>query len=348
MSGVRSSFPGGSRGQVNRAGNRVRDGSETSDDIAVINTWREAHRHVINSFQAILRKRTRGSNIVVAQRHKRQHTISDKLIRFPKMQLSRMDDVAGCRLIFGSIEELRGFRETFHKSSRFKHKLKNEPDKYDYLAHPKDSGYRGIHDVYEYNVNSTAGRDRKGLLIELQYRTSHQHAWATAVELVGFLTEDQPKFDRGDGRIKCILRLASEIIARAFEKMPSCLPDLSDRDVVEQFAALDADLNFMRMLRGLNSANRHISKAKDIILIFRGTGTGEREPMEVRPYRSTPAALRALFELEQADPGIDVVLVRSERPEDVREAFRNYFSDARQFIKLIRNGSRRLLKNVEE
>ena len=70
--------------------------------------------------------------------------------------------------------------------------------------------------------------------------------------------------------------------------------------------------------------------------------------MEVRPYRSTPTALRALFELEQADPGIDVVLVRGERPEDVREAFRNYFSDAHQFISLIRKGSKRLLKNVEE
>ena len=189
------------------------------------------------------------------------------------MQLSRMDDVAGCRLIFKSIEELREFRETFHKKSKFNHRLKNEPDKYDYLAHPKDSGYRGIHDVYEYDVNSIAGRDRKGLLIELQYRTFRQHAWATAVELVGFLTVDQPKFDRGDGRIKLILRLASEIIARAFEKMPSCLPDLSDRDVVEQFTTLDADLKFMRMLRGLTRVNRHVSEAKkDMILIFRGMG----------------------------------------------------------------------------
>ena len=345
MSGVRSSFPGGSRGQVNRAGNRVRDGSETSDDIAVINTWREAHRHVINSFQAILRNRTRGSNIVVAQRHKRQRTIFDKLHRFPRMQLSRMDDVAGCRLIFESIERLQEFRETFHKKSRFYHKLKNEPDKYDYLVHPKDSGYRGIHDVYEYDVNSIAGRDRKGLLIELQYRTFHQHAWATAVELVGLLTADQPKFDRGDGRIKRILQLASEIIARAFEEIPSCLPDLSNRDVVEQFAVLDANLNFMGMLRGLNMANRHVSEAKDMILIFRGTETDERGVMEVRSYPNTTAALRALFELEQAHPGMDVVLVKSERPEDVREAFRNYFSDAVQFIDLIDDGSRRLLGN---
>ena len=70
------------------------------------------------------------------------------------MQLSRMDDVAGCRLIFPTVEELRVFRAEFHDKSRFKHSLKNDPDKYDYIAHPKESGYRGVHDVYVYNVNS--------------------------------------------------------------------------------------------------------------------------------------------------------------------------------------------------
>ena len=147
VGGMESTFPGGSRGRVNRAGDRVRHATATPDDIAVINTWREAHRHVINSFQSILRNRTRGLDVVVAQRHKRQNTIFDKLTRLPKMQLSRMDDVAGCRLIFKSTAELRHFRETLHRRSRFNHKLKNGLDKYDYIAHPKDSGYRGIHDA---------------------------------------------------------------------------------------------------------------------------------------------------------------------------------------------------------
>jgi len=162
--GVPSSFPGGSRGRVNRAGENVRNGAASPEDLAIIDTWREAHRHVINSFQSILRHRVRGMGVVVAQRHKRKRTIFDKLNRYPKMQLSRMDDVAGCRLIFKDVEELRQFREAFHNRSRFDHKLKNDPDKYDYIAHPKESGYRGIHDVYEYDVRSEVGRFRKGLL----------------------------------------------------------------------------------------------------------------------------------------------------------------------------------------
>ncbi|MCG8548587.1 MAG: (p)ppGpp synthetase, partial [Alphaproteobacteria bacterium] len=85
-------YPGGSRSRVNRAGNHVRDNAATPDDLAVIDEWRAAHAHILNTFQAILRNRTRGSNIVVAQRHKRRSTIFGKLERFPKMQLSRMDD----------------------------------------------------------------------------------------------------------------------------------------------------------------------------------------------------------------------------------------------------------------
>ena len=93
-------YPGGSKSRVNRAGNNVRNDITTQDDLKVIEEWRAAHRGVLNTFQAILRTRTKGTNVTVAQRHKRKNTIFDKLQRIPGMQLARMDDVAGCRLIF--------------------------------------------------------------------------------------------------------------------------------------------------------------------------------------------------------------------------------------------------------
>ena len=116
-------FPGGSKGRVNRAGAAVREGAASEEDLAVIDEWRAAHRGVLNTFQAILRNRTRDTNITVAQRHKRKRTIFDKLHRFPQMQLARMDDVAGCRLIFRRIKELYGFRDDFHRA-RFNHTAK--------------------------------------------------------------------------------------------------------------------------------------------------------------------------------------------------------------------------------
>jgi ppGpp synthetase/RelA/SpoT-type nucleotidyltranferase len=337
MRGPERRFPGGSRERVTKAGDAIRNGIDTMDDRVVVELWRYAHRHVINTFQAVLRTRTRGTNIVVAQRHKRRTTIFDKLNRFPKMQLGRMDDVAGCRLIFDNIDELSMFRAALH-TARFQHKLRNSPDKYDYIEAPKSSGYRGVHDVYEYDVKSEAGKDYKGLYIELQYRTRPQHAWATAVELVGHLTENQPKFDRGDENHKIQMQLASEIIARAWEGRRSCCPDLTDEELVKQFVDLDHETHIMPMLRELNAAHSDDDDRRNMILAFKANGD-----LDMHSYRDATEAMKALFEMEKANTdGDDIVLVKGDS-EDVREAFKNYFSDARDFIHLIDDGCRRLM-----
>ena len=72
--------------------------------------------------------------------------------------------------------------------------------------------------------------------------------------------------------------------------------------------------------------------------------------MEVKQYRDAPDALRALFELEKQMPDRDIVLVRADTGEDVRLAFKNYFSDARDFIRLIEDGCTKLTgaKNIHD
>lgn len=322
-------FPGGSKKKVNVAGERVRKNSATARDFDIIEEWRAAHRAVLNTFQATLRGRTRNKTITVAQRHKRRRTIFDKLHRFPKMNLVRMDDIAGCRVIFENIEELYRVRSEFHKA-RFLHHRRNDIDRYDYIKNPKSSGYRGVHDVYEYDVRSLPNRHLNGLYVELQYRTLVQHASATAVEVVGHITESQPKFDQGDDRYKRIMLLASEILSRAYEQMNGALPDMSDREVIAEFAELDKELHLMDTLRNLNSADQAYSEKKNMILVF-----APNEDLQIYQFRDATEALRRLFELEREFPARDIVLVRADSGEDVRVAFRNYFSDARDFVNLI-------------
>lgn len=336
-------FPGGSKERVNRAGRAIRDGSAVAEDYIVIELWRAAHRQVLNTFQSILRNRTHGTGVIVAQRHKRRNTIFGKLRRLPKMELARMDDVAGCRLIFDDIAELREFRKNMHKA-RFNHILRNDPEKYDYIQSPKTTGYRGIHDVYAYDVNSPTGRDLKGLLIELQYRTFFQHAWATAVEVVGFVSESQPKFQAGDKRYEVVLSFASEIIARAFEDSTSCHPDVPNQELVEEFIKLDEQLGLMRMLRALDTSKQEISDKQHVILIFRenNADANAKPHLETRSFEHATDALAELFALEKSEPKADVVLVRANSSDAVRTAFRNYFSDAREFIRLIDEGCARL------
>lgn len=328
----KNTFPGGSKSRVNRAGENIRNSAPTPDDLRVVEEWRAAHRAVLNTFQAILRNRTKNKNITVAQRHKRKTTIFDKLLRLPSMQLSRMDDVAGCRLIFEDNVSLTSFREKFLKS-RFHHERKNELDKYDYIKEPKSTGYRGIHDVYAYDVNSESGSHLKGLLIEIQYRTVTQHAWATAVEVIGFITSSQPKFQKGDRRYQHAMALASEILARVYENQAGTFPQKSNRALVKEFLKLEKELNLLNMLKGLKSASTEVTTNKNVILIFSEDGG-----LEMKAYRSAPEALRALFELETENPGGDVVLVKADTSEEVRFAFKNYFSDAHEFIRLVEEG----------
>jgi len=325
-------FPGGSKSRVNLAGNNIRSKIITTNDLLVVEEWRAAHRAVLNTFQAILRTRTRGKDIVVAQRHKRRSTIFDKLDRFPSMQLARMDDVAGCRLIFSDIHKLYDFRENLHKA-RFHHERRNDIDKYDYIKNPKATGYRGIHDVYVYDVNSINGRHLKGLMVELQYRTKIQHAWATAVEVIGFITESQPKFQEGDTRYQAAMALASEILSRAFEDSNGPFPKKSKSEIVKEFLKLDKELKLLQTLQGLNSADTIVSTNRNSILIFSPSGE-----LEIKTYRDAPEALRALFQLEKEYPGKDIVLVKADTSEEVRFAFKNYFSDARDFISLVEEG----------
>lgn len=336
MTGTLKTYPGGSKSRVNRAGDAIRIGSPSEEDLRVIEEWRAAHRAVLNTFQAILRNRTRGTNIAVAQRHKRKRTIFDKLQRLPSMRLARMDDVAGCRLIFRNVRDLYEFRDRFQRA-RFNHVRRNDLDKYDYIKTPKATGYRGIHDVYEYDVQSDIGKALAGLYVEIQYRTLVQHAWATAVELIGFVTESQPKFQKGDKRYENAMALASEILARAFEDTTGPFSELSDRELVRRFLALDKEIRLLRTLRGLNAADKAVTENRNAILMFSASGD-----LEVQTYRDATDAIRTLFELEKRHADRDIVLVRADTSDEVRLAFRNYFSDARDFIKLIETGCAKL------
>lgn len=334
-------YPGGSKSRVNKAGDHIRNGAASKEDMEVFETWRAAHKAVLNTFQAYFRmdiKRNSDYNMVMAQRHKRKNTIINKLQRYPKMLLSRMDDIAGCRLIFEDIESLSAYREKLHKA-RFAHKRKNSLEKYDYISSPKASGYRGIHDIYEYCSRSESAKKSNGLYVEIQYRTKVQHAWATAVELVGHVTKSQPKFQEGDKRYHVAMEYASEILSRSSEQLSGPHPDISSADLIAYFQSLDKQLSLTRTLKGLNLANDIVTKNRNTILIF-----SANNELEIRTFNTDEDAMNALFQLEINFPEKDIVLVNARRSEDIRYAFKNYFSDAREFTSLLSKGIATLRK----
>lgn len=330
-----------SKTTVNKAGNAIRDkiyqinvGGRTISAPAVINNFRASHSYVLNTFQANLRHRSKGKNITFAQRLKRQSTIYNKLRRDRGMQLSRMHDIAGCRLIFETIEELNTFQKSF-RNSRFNHirrHVDNNIDPYNYISKPKVSGYRGKHDIYKYVAYATAGNPWNDLNIEIQYRTQIQHAWATAVEIAGSITENKPKFNEGDDRYLRFFRLSSEILSRYYENMTSSLPDLSNKDIVKEFERLENEVHLLRSLSNINQVNTQFNFGKNVILIFNEKDSS----LETLTFSNAADALDKYFDLEKnSEDYIDIVLVRSDSSESIKYAFRNYFSDSTAFVEFI-------------
>lgn len=323
----------GSKGAINRAGEALRSGKLEAGQADILESWRMAHRDVINSFQSLLRARAKNLDVQVAQRLKRRSTIIDKLSRHDGMQLARMDDVAGCRLIFPNPKALHEFRTKVHHA-KFKHILKNEKNKYNYIEKPSDRGYRGIHDIYEHRSKAKKGNPKcDGLLIEIQYRTNVQHAWATAVEVVTEVTEHQPKFDRGDRRYIELFRLASEMLARTLEESPPRLfVELSNKELYATFEKLNGEIGVMQMLVNLviNDWVGDRIEADHIILRISKT-----DGFRLYQFDLELEASAKLLELEKEFPEDNIVLVGARNVEEMKSAFRNYFNDVKDFVSMM-------------
>jgi ppGpp synthetase/RelA/SpoT-type nucleotidyltranferase len=149
--------------------------------LPIINNWRAAHSFPLNTFRINLNRGARSADqeSLTAQRIKRLSSISAKLQRFPKMKLSQMQDIGGCRAVLRSVDRVQALAAAY-KVSGVKHKIVHTDD---YIESPAASGYRGIHLIWRYH--SDRSKDFNDLKIEMQLRSSLQHAWATAVETVG-------------------------------------------------------------------------------------------------------------------------------------------------------------------
>jgi ppGpp synthetase/RelA/SpoT-type nucleotidyltranferase len=323
---------------VTKIGHRIAAGTATLEDVTSFEKWRGAHAYVINTFQANLRRRSRGTSIAVGTRLKRRETILNKLRRFRQMQLGRMHDIAGCRLIFPDLKELEAFRTAFH-TARFSHKRREfEGDKWNYIDHPKEDGYRGIHDVYEYNVSTWTGKAFNGLLIELQYRTLVQHTWATAVEVAGLLTHNNPKFGQGSPELIRFFSLASELLSRRYEERVSSLPHLSDSELISEFRRLEKDTRTLQLFRQVNAKAVSIDFKRNNVLVFPLVSAAEENASDLRIYSFayvTPA-IDLYNKLEKELAGrADVVLVRADSFQNMRLTFQNYFADTTDFVRMM-------------
>ncbi|THV15356.1 RelA/SpoT domain-containing protein [Rhizobium rhizophilum] len=344
--------PPQSKSQVRQAGKAIAEGTAQPSDYALVDQWRASHSYVINTFKVWLRRKieTSGIEAEFAQRLKRRNTVLDKLKRkkpdgTPLIRdVTTMQDFAGCRLIFNDIEQLNVFRDFLLSSKvldNVKHKLKHEDrNKYNYIEHPKISGYRGIHDVVlhfprPHRKGDETSEPWQGLMVEVQYRTRAQHAWATALEISDIVDRQRTKFGYGDDERGLFFAMASEIIARHYENLSRAFEDVSDEELNLRFSAMENELGILQRLSAMRQFESYDILGKHNVLNIRINDDGDYS-LDVQVFRNAQDAITRANELEESTKSINAVYVTGE-PKQLRSAYRNYFNDPVDFVALLSN-----------
>lgn len=195
-----------SKNKVKRAGKQLIDKPTNEEALEILSYWRSSHEkplsYAVNHIERLAKKHLGMGNYILAHRPKRTSSIINKLKRFHEngMQLTTMQDIAGCRLILEDMADVNKMLKVFTNSDTV-FSLRN-----DYIKEPKSDGYRSIHLVGNFTAN---GIERP---IELQIRSKVQHAWATAVEIVDLFTKQFLKHDQGEENWKDFFRHSSKVL----------------------------------------------------------------------------------------------------------------------------------------
>lgn len=329
--------------QVDKAGVCMIDRAAAPDAVqaafdAMLN-WRSAHSYPLNALHMTLRYRAKqvDPQAITAQRLKRYDSIYRKIARFPRMQLSQMQDVGGCRAIVRGMRQLNRLVDIY-ETRPFRHEAKRPKN---YVLEPKEDGYRGVHLIYRFcGAGPSAAWDK--LKIEIQLRTKLQHAWATAVETVDTYREGELKFGGGSERWRRFFQLAGSAHAlmentKAVPGTPYFAGDLK-REILE----LEKELDVFAALRSWSMITKHISGIKK--------GKNYWYFIEIRPDKqqafiqsfgvdATQQAhnVYARAEIEARGTRRQAVLVSINSLSNLQKAYPNYFADTEMFTSSLRH-----------
>jgi len=307
---------------------------EYVEALQVLAQWRLKHEGIIHSFQGQVKTWLcvqpwveDSWKPVIAARIKRLPSIITKLQRFPRLKLSKVQDLVGIRVILPSISAVRKLES---KALTHEGLARHQ----DYVARPKSSGYRGIHCIYQLGETQ----------LELQIRTWRQHQWATAVESIGLALGlgDDIKTQQATKEWEDFFAMVSSVYARK-EGMPSLYPEMSDADLRQAIIELEGKLQILNILNKNKSARVYDSMSWCNITWFGSGGDyhlvcsdHEEKTVKIYSYNSWNDINQYLHVGDHAEPfkkgphQQDVALFMEGR--HIQRAYPNYFMEVHPFI----------------
>lgn len=329
--------------QINEAGNVMRNGAASEqnrkDALKVIDNWRAAHAYPLHVFYMNLRgKAGSRTDILVAERLKRLESIVAKLQRESGMQLWRMQDLGGCRIVLPTLKEVYSFSEKF-QSSHIRHEFKKEND---YIKEPKKTGYRSLHLVYKFKTD-TPEKDiynKYPMLIELQFRTHLQHIWATALETIGFFTNQALKAGQGNKDILRFFVVVSSLFAIKEECPVVSGTANNEKELISEIEEINYRLHVLDMLKAIRTVIDHDAEKtpdkRGYYILQLNYKTRNLKRWFFKPSELQKANIMYDYlEEKRGDTPLDIVLVRAASYTTVKAAYPNYFMDIGEFVDLV-------------
>lgn len=346
-----------SKSDIERAGRSIRRGCknhERGEAIKKIQNYRETHLYPLMLIRNHLNTATNkvSHDGIVARRLKMLTTIIDKLER-PSLDgktsntinVTSMQDIGGCRAIVKNLKELNALHKKLMKS-RSNHAIVKT---YDYLE-PKDSGYSGIHLVYSCFHKSLVPTEWSKTKIEVQLRTSLQHAWATSLEIVDTLEGIKLKTSmEGNPEWRRFFKLSGHLVAHKEGCYVLLKPDVDA--FREELRELEITLGVRKKLTefklAMNLTTDSKKAPKDVLnhkgmflveLIIKDKnisddGANIKINSNVTSYESNnmKAALEHLANAEADDQVLLSVLVSAGDVRSLKKAYPNYLGSTNEF-----------------
>lgn len=330
--------PENSWNQVDRAGKLIsRQLEEASAEqlakaFEIVDNWRSCHGYPLNTFQMTLRRRARlvSKSALVSQRTKRLESIIRKL-RNSKMQLTQMQDVAGCRAVLENEKMVRRLCDYYAEIGY--HEFKNQKD---YISKPKPDGYRSVHLIYRFKGSGdTVCYD--DLQIEIQIRSQLQHAWATAVEAVGTFTRQALKWQGGTEDWQRFFALMSSAIAKIEGTPVVENTHNSKRALKSEIRSLVKKLNLETVLRAYSLTLEYIgslkgSEAKLLLVHMRpDIARLQVKGFKLKEFQLANQEYMSREKELKVGSAEQIVLVKVDSLKSLKRAYPNYFLDTERF-----------------
>ncbi|GMM61591.1 hypothetical protein [Novosphingobium pituita] len=128
--------------------------------------------------------------------------------------------------------------------------------------------------------------------------------------------------------------IASEIIARKHEHLERAFSNVSTSDLQDQLQTLEDELGILQRLSALKQFEDEEKLQEHTVLNVFKNADGSAG-LEVIPFRNSSDAIAKATELETSGSSLNAVYVRASNPKQLRSAYRNYFNDPIDFVKII-------------